>query len=137
MSDRNRILKMLADGKITVDEADELLTALINGNPKSATTAGNSSSGKSPAYLFVQVTGEDNVDIRIPLGLLRAGMKFTSLIPVHAAEHINRAMKDNGMNFDISSIKPEHVDELIRHLGDMEINVKAKNGDNVRVYCGE
>ena len=136
MSDRNRILKMLSEGKITVEEADELLTALISGNAKGTATT-STSSGKSPAYLFVQVTGEDNVDIRIPLGLLRAGMKFTSLIPVHAAEHINRAMKENGMNFDISSIKPEHVDELIRHLGDMEINVKAKNGDNVRVYCGE
>ncbi|MBL8026281.1 MAG: hypothetical protein JNL74_07710 [Fibrobacteres bacterium] len=136
MSDRNRILRMVAEGKITVEEADELLTAVIGGKGSESSSNG-SSPPKSPAYFYVKVSGEDNVDIRIPIGLLRAGMKFTSLIPVHAAEHINRAMRENGMTFDIHSIKPEHVDELIRHLGDMEINVKAKNGDNVRVHCGE
>jgi len=136
MSDRNRILRMVAEGKITVEEADELLTAVI-GNKGNENATNSSSPPKSPAYFYVKVSGEDNVDIRIPIGLLRAGMKFTSLIPVHAAEHINRAMRENGMTFDIHSIKPEHVDELIRHLGDMEINVKAKNGDNVRVHCGE
>ncbi len=136
MNDRNRILKMVAEGKITVEEADALLTALLGeGEIKRSNTCNQSN--VTPKYLFVKVTGEDNVDIRIPVGLLRAGMKFTTLIPPHAADHINRAIKEHGMSFDISGIKPEHVEELLRHLSDMEINVKARNGDNVRVFCGE
>jgi hypothetical protein len=52
-------------------------------------------------------------------------------------EHINGAMKEKGMNFDLSNIKPEDIDELIKNLAEMEVNVNSKNGDIVKVFCGE
>ena len=79
----------------------------------------------------------DNVDIRVPLGLVRAGMRLKSFIPPHAMEHINSNMREHGLKFDLNNIKPDDIEELIRNLADMEINVKSKNGDAVRVYCGE
>lgn len=137
--ERSRILKMLAQGKISAQEAEELLDAL-SGNKEAAATAEPGPRPDSPRnlkYLYVKVTGMDTVDVRIPLGLVRAGMRMTALIPKQAMDHINDAMREKGMTFDIRNLKPEDVEELIKHLGDMEINVKSRNGDNIRVYCGE
>ena len=39
------------------------------------------------------------------------------------------------MSIDFSNLKPEDIDELVEALREMEINVDAKNGDKVRVYC--
>jgi hypothetical protein len=140
-TERERILKMVAEGKLSINEADELLDALSKrgGEPMPADTSKTEGQGnrKEIKYLFVKVTSSsnDNVDVRIPMGLLRAGMKFTSLIPPQAREQINNAMKDKGISFDLNNMKKEDIEELIQYLGDMEVNVISKNGDNVRVYC--
>jgi DUF4097 and DUF4098 domain-containing protein YvlB len=134
--DRKRILKMLAEGKISAQEAEELIDAL--GQPAGpASDAGQSTKAKSPKYMYVKVTGNDTVDVRVPLGLLRAGMRLTSLIPKQAMDHINSSMHEKGISFDLNNIKPEDIDELIRNLSDMEVNVDSKNGDHVKVFCGE
>jgi hypothetical protein len=48
----------------------------------------------------------DNVNVKIPLSLVRAGLKLTSLIPQQAQDQINRTMAEKGMEFDLSSFKP-------------------------------
>lgn len=139
--ERKRILKMLAEGKISASEAEELLDALGKNTAQQApeTTAVQGKNPKNIKYMYVKVLSaqQDNVDVRVPLGLIRAGMRFTSLIPPQAMEHINGAMKEKGMNFDLSNIKPEDIDELIKNLAEMEVNVNSKNGDIVKVFCGE
>jgi Asp-tRNA(Asn)/Glu-tRNA(Gln) amidotransferase B subunit len=139
--EKQRILKMLADGKITAAEAEELLDALGKNNAPQAdqTIVAEPKPLKNIKYMYVKVlsSNQDNVDVRVPLGLIRAGMRFTSLIPPMAMEHINSSLKEKGMHFDLTSIKPEDIEELIRNLSDMEVNVQSKNGDTVRVYCGE
>jgi hypothetical protein len=137
--ERNRILNLLADGKITAAEAERLLDALES-RSKEAGSA-ESETGQTytspPKYMYVKVvsTGGDNVDVKIPLGLVRAGLKLTSLIPPQAMDQINQSMAEHGASIDFSSLKPENIEELIEALREMEINVDAKNGDNVRVYC--
>lgn len=81
--ERRRILRMVADGKITAEEGAELLDAL--GPERREDTPGTpapplpptpaSPSGKS---LVIRVSeGDDNkVNLRIPLGLARAAGKF-------------------------------------------------------------
>jgi len=138
--DRKRILKMVADGKISTAEAEELLDAMAKGSSNAEThfvSGAGFAKSKVPRYLYVRVTGPDTVDVRIPLGLVRAGMRLASLIPKPALDHINSAMKQKGMSFDLSSIKPAEIEELLKHLGEMEISVKAHDGHDVRVYCGE
>ena len=142
--DRSRILKMLADGKITAEEAERLLDALdaradsptasaepgMKGDPEPLIAA-------LPKYLYVKViaVNGDNVDVKIPIALVRSGLKLTSLIPSKAMDQINDSMSEHGMSVDFSNLKPEDIDELVGTLREMEINVDAKNGDNVRVYC--
>jgi hypothetical protein len=140
--DRSRILSMLAAGKITPDEAERLLDALA-----ASATAGPAGPGITgdpapliaalPKYLYVQVSGStgDNVNVKIPVALVRSGLKLTSLIPDQAMDQINKSMSEHGMSVDLSNLKPEDIDELVESLREMEINVDGKNGDVVRVYC--
>jgi hypothetical protein len=137
--ERARILKMVADKVISVNEAEELLEALKNnGGPSEGPKGVAMEIGKKdPKFLYVKVTGNDrdNVDVRVPLGLLRAGMRFTSLIPPQAMLHINSSMHEKGIDFDFNNIKPDDINELIKNLAEMEVNVNSKNGENVRVFC--
>jgi len=77
----------------------------------------------------------DNVGVKIPIALVRSGLKLTSLIPAQAMDQINDSMPEHGMCVDFSNLKPEDIDELVGTLREMEINIDAKNGDSVRVYC--
>ncbi|OFW58180.1 MAG: hypothetical protein A2133_00730 [Actinobacteria bacterium RBG_16_64_13] len=157
--DRNRILDLLAAGKITAEEAARLLDAL-EANPAQAagaeTSAGTgaktgwpkffSSGAKATErtgatgtakFMYVKVvSGQgDNVNVKIPLALLRAGLKLTSLIPAQAQDQINKTMAEKGMAFDLNNFKPEDLEELIDALREMEVDVDAANGDKVHVYA--
>ena len=142
--DRSRILNMLAEGKITAEEAERLLDALDTRTSGSNASAGPAIKGDPgpllealPKYLYVKVVGGtgDNVDVKIPVALIRSGLKLTSLIPPQAMDQINDSMSQHGMSIDFSNLKPEDIDELVGALRDVEVNVDAKNGDTVRVYC--
>lgn len=139
--ERKRILEMLADGKITSADAETLLDALGSAEEPSTAPApgaswpkGPSASG-APKFMYVKVTGKDTVDVKVPLSLLRAGLKLTSLIPSQAMDEINRSMSEHGMSIDFNNLKPEDIEEIITSLREMEVNVQAANGDNVRVFC--
>jgi hypothetical protein len=139
---RTRILEMLAQKKITVDEAEKLLTAIGTNekmeNKPAATTTLND---KMPKYLRVVIEpGPDSnnsndverVNVRVPMGLIKAGMKLTSLIPSNASDKMNEAMKEKGIDFDLKNFKPEDVDELIAALSELEVNVEGK--EKIRVF---
>ena len=131
--ERKRILEMVASGKITADEAEKLIGALGESQANIAEVIVK----KNPKFMYVKVnsTDEDNVDVKIPLGLIRAGMRLTSLIPPQAMNHINDSMGKHGMSFDFANLKQNDIEELIKNLTEMEVNVNSKNGDNVKVYC--
>ena len=142
MSDaRKRILDMLADKKISAEEADRLLDALDTGETGAAAATVVEVPRKGPwKYLRITVTPaegaerQDKVNVRVPMSLIRAGIKLTALIPQHAQDKIDEALKDKGINFDIRSVKKEDIDELIEALADMEVNVDGHRGEKVRVF---
>jgi hypothetical protein len=152
---RRQILEMLAAGKITADEADRLIAAL---EPNSAASAGEftgriaGSSGwpngdkDSPVkarlkYLRVLVEstekgGPTTVNVRVPMQLLRAGVRLASLIPQQAHEQFDATMNKHGVPLTLSQIKPENLEELIDHLEDLSVDVDAKEEKaKVRVFC--
>ena len=136
--ERLRILSLLVAGKITSEEADRLLDALElrPETPAPDEAAAKTASPAAPKFLYVKVLSAagDNVNVKIPLSLVRAGLKLTSLIPAPAMEQINKSMAEHGIAMDFSNMKSEDVEDLIAALREMEVNVDAKNGDNVRVY---
>jgi hypothetical protein len=94
---------------------------------------------KSPKYLRVQVEEHDGdnskVNIRVPLNLIRAGVRLTALLPAGLHGQINKALKDNGVDLDVSKVKPENLEELVEHLAELTVDVDGGKGDKVRIYC--
>ncbi|MBU6296883.1 MAG: hypothetical protein KGJ79_04955 [Alphaproteobacteria bacterium] len=136
--DRKQILQMLSEGKITPDEAERLIAALEKTGDAAPYRDG------APKYLRVLVEAEKEgageeltkVNIRVPITLLRAGVKLAGLIPQEARGHVNEALREKGMTFDISQLKPENLDELIDNLRDLSIDVDQKNRlVKVKVFC--
>ena len=136
--ERKRILKMLAEGKISLDEADELLAAFQKRPTVDHPTAGESEKAGAavktkPRFLRVQISGgeKEKVNVRVPLGLVNAGMRFGSLLPAAAREKLEEAMRSKGVPFDFNRMKP---DEMLTVLEELDINIED-GGDHVRVFC--
>jgi hypothetical protein len=71
--DIKKILKMLEDGKVSVDEAEVLIDAIQTNNSISKTTA----KAKSiKIYVYDKVNDKKKVDITIPLSLAKNFLKF-------------------------------------------------------------
>jgi hypothetical protein len=67
---------------------------------------------------------------------LRAGVKLASLIPAQARDHVNGALRENGVPFDLSQIKPENLEGIVDQLDDLTVDVDQKNEKvKVRVFC--
>jgi len=143
MSDnRKKILEMLAQGKISADDAYRLLSACGEEAP-GQTARVEPDSRVKPKYLRVTVMPRedcadpahaDRVNVRIPMSLVRAGIKLTALIPPEALDKANTALKDKGINFDVRNIKPEDLEDLMEAMGDMQIDVEGHNGERVKVF---
>jgi len=142
--DRRQILEMLADGKINADEAERLIAALEK-EPATAPGAGSESRPKAkPKYLRILVEADEirpghgptNVNVRVPMQLLRAGVKLASILPAQAQGPVNAALHEHGMHFDLSQIKPENLEEIVEQLEDLTVDVDEKNGKTkVRLFC--
>ena len=63
------------------------------------------------------------VNIRVPLLLLRSGVKLAGLMPQAARAKVEDAMRKNGFPMDLSQVKPENLDEMVDVLQDMTIDV--------------
>jgi hypothetical protein len=147
---RRQILEMLAAGKITADEAERLLAAL---DPDTTQSAGRTASyaANSPQsgstrtrakYLRVLVEADEEmtglrgpttVNVRVPLQLLRAGVRLAALIPQQAHNQLDQALSSHGVPLTLSQIKPENLEELIDHLEDLTVDVDGKDGNKTRV----
>ncbi|AEM85141.1 SHOCT-like domain-containing protein [Streptomyces violaceusniger] len=137
---RRQILEMLAEGKITADEAERLIEALQREQPE--TPPGTTSRPKARAkYLRVVMDAEDDtgggptrLNVRIPLQLLRAGVRLTTLLPPAAIAKVNAELDRAGVPIDLAELKPQHLDDLIDHLDDVIVDLDDP-GSKMQVYC--
>ena len=140
--DRRSILNMLAEGKINADEAERLLGAMEGAGPAPRQPEGASAGHNRPPpkYLRVSVDANDpgegptKVNIRVPMALLRAGVRLTSLIPPQARDQVNDAMHKKGIDFDIGKLTPANLEELIEQLNDLQVDVDNERA-KVRIFC--
>ncbi|WP_293902102.1 hypothetical protein [Phenylobacterium sp.] len=140
--DRRSILDMLAEGKINADEAERLMSALDR-NPQPAEFApepGYPANRAKPRYLRVCVDtdepdeGPTKVNIRVPMQLLRAGVRLSSIIPPQARDQVNAALREHGVPFDLHQLKPENLEELVDQLSDLTVDVDQEK-TKVRIFC--
>ena len=131
-----RILEMLANEKISIDEAERLLAAV----QQPAVARQDSLVEKAkPRFLRVQVESSeadgDRVNIRVPMQLIRAGVKLKSLIPAAAQDKVNAAFAEKGMTIDLSALDMETLESLVDSLGELTVDVDSNNGEKVRIFC--
>jgi len=137
-SERLQVLQMLRDGKITPEQADQLLERLAARSQKRAEDTeegpgprGTTEERKKYKYLRIDVESEsgDTVHIRVPLGLIRAGLKFSHMMP----KDIGTRLSKEGI--DLSKLAEMNPEELVEHLGDLGIDIKSSEGETVKIFC--
>lgn len=133
---RRQVLEMLAQGKVTAEGAERLIDALEREQPQLHPKATS-----RPKYLRVLVSEDQtdggeptHVDLRVPLKLLRAGVRLASLIPPRALNQVNTKLQSNGVPVDLVELKPQDLDDLIDHLDELTVDVDDA-GTQVRIFC--
>jgi len=124
---RRQILEMLAAGKITADEAERLIAAM---EPETVSVGefaggGGGANGKNGVtvktrakYLRVLVEadqemtgmkGPTTVNVRVPMQLLRAGVRLASLIPKQAHDQFDQALSDFAVTYAEQNERDYHA----------------------------
>lgn len=136
-TERKQVLDMLAEGKISSADADRLLDKL-EGSERANASAGTSTSTESkplpagaPRFLRVVVDAKDGdvVNIRVPLFLVRTGIKLSTMLP----SKVSRRLSEKGI--DLSQLSGLDGEELVQALRELNVDVKSDSGDKVRVFC--
>jgi hypothetical protein len=135
---RRDILDMLAGGKITAAEADQLITALERDQPPAASALDTRPKARKK-YLRVLLDTVDNdepgrINIRVPLQLLRAGVRLAALIPPIALERANTELTKSGVPIDLAQLKPEQLEALVEHLDELTVDMDQPDA-KIRIYC--
>ncbi|UCD21617.1 MAG: hypothetical protein JSW22_06140 [Chloroflexota bacterium] len=140
---QKKILEMLANNKISADEAYRLLSAL---EPEGSAPEGTAKTGMGaktkPKCLRCSVTSSPKeeegrkggrVNVRVPIALIRSGVKLTSLLPREARDKVTDALHEKGIDFDMRNVKPEDLDELVEALSELEVDIVSSDGEVVKV----
>ena len=137
--ERMRILNMLAEGKLSADDAEKLLQALDGKTRETEDANANRTIDVRGKYLYVQVDpkegkSSERVSVKVPLALVKAGLNITKLIPADAQEKIHSSMHDSGIPFTLSDIDPQNFEEIMEALEQMSIDVDTDES-TVKVFC--
>lgn len=131
--EREKILRMVADGTITPDEAEQLLNRL---DPEAPTAVAEPSTepGERPTgpikYLRVVINGgDDKVNVRVPIALIRTGIKLSTLMPNDASEHLRQK------GIDLGRLNELDGDELMDALRELWVEVESEDGATICVFC--
>ena len=136
-----RVLEMLSQGKITVEEADRLMQAV--GAPRGEPSGDKSTPADQPAPKFFRITvnqaGRDGgraetVNVRVPMSVVRGGLRLGSLIPGLMGERTKQPLRDKGVDFDFSKLDFTQLEALMQDLGELTIDVDDRD-TQVRVRC--
>jgi len=126
---RLKILQMLADGKITAADADRLLAKLEGGAQAESSRPEEPRGRTRTLRIEVDEPGRRPVNVRVPLGFLRAGLKLGTVVPSRVRERL--AAK--GIEFPpFSSDDP---DSFMRALDELDLHIDDGNEGHVRIYC--
>jgi len=137
--ERRKILEMLAEGKVSTDEAERLLEAVDP--PQEDSASGAAAIPGLPKNLYIRVEPKegakdsDQVKVTVPLALVKAGINFLSLLPKDAREDVEEAMESKGFDFDLKNLKPEELDALLAAIQELEVNVETSE-NTVKIYAG-
>src|SRR5262245_33563666 len=133
MSEETRkVLEMLSNGKISVQEAEQLLQAVKDPGPAAEEPK------PEPRFFRILVNKParegkkaEVVNIRVPITVVRGGLRLSSLFPgMLAKKKISLA---NGNELDLSKVTYTDLEAMIKDIGEVTVDV---DGDaQVRIRC--
>jgi hypothetical protein len=153
--DTRRILDMLAQGKITVDDASRLIEAVTAERP--AETAAGAAAGADAApdgkrgmrwfRINIHKPAKDeahrakDVNIRVPVAVVKGGMRLGAIIATFAGKNAAHKMKKDGVDLDLSTINGDlsrmngaEFDTFLRSLDETDIEIDDGKA-RVRITC--
>jgi hypothetical protein len=142
-TDSRRILELLSQGKITVDEADQLLRAIDGAAADAASQTAPDTASRAAAARWLRVTVDKaardgrprkQVSIRVPMALVRGGVKLGAIVPKLAHEPLGKHFRDHGIDVDFSKIDLSQIDAVLNNLGETTIDVDEGKAQ-VRITC--
>ena len=135
-SDTKRVLELLTQGRITVDEAEQLLGAL-----RDAPAAEPEARQTPPRWMHVTIdkAARDGrpartVNIRVPLSLARSGVRLGAMFPFVFGPRLKEEFRKQGVDFDLSKIDLSDIEAAARDLGETTIDVDDGKAQ-IRVRC--
>lgn len=127
--EREKILQMLSDGKISPQEADKLIDAIGKKAEPAVIVKSFDGGGKKvnlSGKLRIEVKSADGDDVKIAVPLKLANL-ITTFIPKDKISNL----EENGVNLnEIFS----NIDEFTNNMDEDIVNIKSTDGDHVRIY---
>lgn len=142
--ERRRVLDLLAQQKISVEEAEQLL------NAASQPTPGASAEEPRPKPKYVRIAihkkaaewpkewdfggvkvwqqasrRDKDVSIRVPMALLRNGLRLGAMIPGLADDRMKAHLRERGIDIDLSKLDPAMLESMLSELGELNIDVDS------------
>ena len=132
MSEETRkVLEMLSSGKISVQEAEQLLQAI--------SAVPHTEEKKAEAKYFRILVNKpardgkkaENVNIKVPMTVVRGGLRLGAVFPGMLGK--KKIQLDNGTELDLSKIHYTDLEAMIKDIGELTVDV---DGDaQVRIRC--
>jgi hypothetical protein len=139
------ILTLLAEGTISVEEAQQLMDAVNRINTPPGQSAGSSSERSKVSsadtrvqFLRIKVNKQANdfrpekeVNIRVPVSLMTSGMKLGSIIQGFGGERVQQKMRERGI--DLSQLDAARLNEVLKK-GELLLDVDDGKA-HVQISC--
>jgi SHOCT-like protein len=145
--DTRRVLDLLAQGKITVDDAERLLAAMAQHAAEPAGAAsprsGDAPNGDVPKPRYVRIVvhkaahegrREKDVQIRVPIAIVKSGMRLGAMIPGFPGDELAARLRERKLDVDFSKLDDAAFDAMLKELSDRNIEVDSGKAQ-VRISC--
>ena len=125
-----RVLEMLSEGKITVAEAERLLALVEEPEEERPPPPPPPPRNRPGKYLcIIGEDGDDRFNIRVPLSLIRGGVKVGTLFSGKMGERL----KEKGVDLDKLDTGGG-LDDIIDGLGELDLDFESP-GERIRIYA--
>jgi hypothetical protein len=132
MSEETRkVLEMLSNGKVSVQEAEQLLQAVA------APSQSVDEKKVEPRYFRILVSKParegkkaENVNIRVPMTVVRGGLRLGSLFPGMLAK--KKIQLGNGNELDLSKVTYTDLEAMIKDIGELTVDVDGDAQGRIR-----
>lgn len=131
-AETRKVLEMLAEGKVSVQEAERLLQAVSSPDQMA------DEKPKEPRYFRIVVNKPardgkkaEAVNIRVPMTVVRGGLRLGALFPGVLGN--KKIPLGNGQELDLSKATYTDLEAMIKDIGELTVDVDGEA--QVRIRC--